>query len=75
MSPFLKLTTADFWSGLIIAIISSIVAGVLAIVKLGRLPTGGEWITIGITALSAMLAYLVKNILSNSKGEFLKPER
>jgi uncharacterized membrane protein len=75
MSNFLALNTKDFIKGLIVAVISALIAGVLQLFQTG--PFLFDWATfqpIVLTAISAGLAYLSKNLFTNSGGE-IAPEK
>lgn len=73
-SEFLKLNWFDILKGAIVAVASAVVASLLSLLNSGRLPAGDDWKGVGVTALTALLAYLLKNFLSNSEGEPLKKE-
>jgi len=73
-SKFLRLNTRDFIRGLIVVIICTFITGVYQVVANGFTV---NWLTIKpvvIAAVGAGLSYLTKNLLSNSKGDFLKSE-
>jgi len=75
MSNFLSLSTKDFLKGLLVAVLSALIAGVLQLLQTG--PFVFDWATfqpIVLTAISAGLAYLSKNLFQNSQGE-LGPEK
>lgn len=71
-SAFLKIDLIDFAKGLLIAILTS----VLTIIQttLENLSLTFDWKLIGTTAITSALGYLVKNLLTNSQGQFLKKE-
>lgn len=69
MSNFLNLNAKDFIKGLIVAVLSALIAGVLQLLQAG--PFVFDWATfqpIVLTAVSAGLAYLSKNLFQNSTG-------
>jgi uncharacterized membrane protein len=73
-SNFLSLNSRDFVKGLIVVIICTFVTGFYQL-----LANGGavNWITIKpvvIAAFGAAVSYLTKNLLTNSKGDFMKGE-
>ncbi len=75
MSNFLALNVKDFVKGLVVAVISALIAGVLQLMQTG--PFVFDWATfqpIVFTAVSAGLAYLSKNLFQNSTGE-VGPEK
>jgi hypothetical protein len=74
MSKFLNLNLSDFAKGLIVAVLTVIVTGIGDIVATGGFPTGPQLKIIGLAALSAGIAYIIKNLLTNSEGKFLAKE-
>jgi len=73
-SNFLTLNTRDFIKGLIIVIICSFITGFYQLIA-----NGGtiNWITLKpvvIAAVGAGVSYLTKNLLTNSKGNFMEGE-
>jgi len=73
-SNFLTLNTRDFIKGLIIVIICSFITGFYQLIA-----NGGtiNWITLKpvvIAAIGAGVSYLTKNLLTNSKGDFMQGE-
>ena len=73
MSTFLNLNIEDLAKGLILTVLTSVVTIVYNTVSVGSLTF--DWQAIGLTALTSGLAYLMKNLLTNSKGEFLGNEK
>jgi hypothetical protein len=74
-SKFLRLNSRDFINGLIISIFCAFITGAYQIIA-----NGGtiNWLTVKpvvIAAIGAGVSYLTKNLLSNSKGEFMRGER
>lgn len=74
MSKFLNLNWSDFAKGLTVAVLTAVVAGVGDIIKTGAIPTFIQMKIIGLAAVSAGVAYILKNLLTNSEGQFLKAE-
>jgi hypothetical protein len=74
MSKLFNLNLRDFAKGLIVAVFTVIITGVGDIVATGGLPTGAQWKAIGLATLSAAIAYIIKNLLTNSEGKFLAKE-
>jgi hypothetical protein len=69
------LVPKDFLKGIITAILTVIVTSVTASLEAGVIPTSPAfWKTQAIIGLSAGGAYLLKNLATNSKDEFLKKE-
>lgn len=73
-SKIFSLHISDFAKGLIVAIITALISGCMTSLNKGTLPDLADLKAIAITALAAGLAYLSKNLLSNSEGKFLKSE-
>jgi hypothetical protein len=73
MSTFLNLNIEDLAKGLILTVLTSVVTIVYNTVSAGSLTF--DWQAIGLSALTSGLAYLMKNLLTNSKGEFLGKEK
>lgn len=71
-SPFLTLNGTDFLRGLFVAILSAVVTLLYTCIQAGNLVI--DWKAIGMAALSAALAYITKNLLTNSNDELLKKE-
>lgn len=55
----------DIWKGLLVAVITPVLTVVLDSLNSGSLTF--DWKHIGITALTAGIAYIIKNFLSTSK--------
>jgi len=74
-SKFLRLNWRDLLNGLIISVLCSLLTGFYQLIA-----NGGSinWITmkpVVIAAIGAGISYLTKNLLTNSKGKFLRPEK
>jgi hypothetical protein len=72
MSKLFKLKLNDFWRGFVLCIFTATLTIVYNTVQAGSL--NFDWKYILTTTLLAGLAYLLKNIASNSKNEPFKPE-
>lgn len=73
-SKFLRLNTRDFLRGLIVVVICSFITGIYQLMANGF---AFNWLTIRpvlVAAVGAGISYLTKNLLSNSKGDFMKSE-
>lgn len=73
-SNFLQLNAKDFLRGLLIAILTAIITGVIDILDSGVIFT---WVTIKpvlIAGISAGLSYLLKCLVTNSKDQMFKRE-
>jgi GTPase Era involved in 16S rRNA processing len=71
-STFLSLNTTDFLKGLVIAVLTSVLTIVYTSLQTGSLVF--DWKTIATTALTSAIAYISKNLLTNSKEQFLIKE-
>jgi hypothetical protein len=70
-SKFLRLNSRDFFKGMIITVICTLITGVYQLIASGF---AFNWITIKpvvIAAVGSGIAYLTKNLLTNSNGEFM----
>lgn len=72
-SSIFTLNKADFLKGLIIAVITAVITILYNTVQVGSLSF--DWKAISTAAASAALAYIMKNLLTNSDDEFLKKEK
>ncbi len=69
-SGFAKLNIEDFFKGLIVAVLSALVTFLYNTMDSGEVVL--NWKMITTTSLTAALAYIIKNYLSNDEGKFLK---
>lgn len=72
MSTFLNLNSSDFLKGLIMAVLSSVITVVYQTVEAGSLTF--DWKSIGTIALTSALAYIMKNLFTNSTGKLFATE-
>jgi hypothetical protein len=72
MSTFLNLNSSDFLKGLIMAVLSSVITVVYQTVEAGSLTF--DWKAIGTIALTSGLAYIMKNLFTNSTGKLFAKE-
>ena len=75
-SGLFKLNWADFGKGLIVAVITAVLTFLYEQVAQGGVDvfSGALWVQVGSVALAALLSYVLKNLFTNSAGEFLKAE-
>jgi uncharacterized membrane protein len=74
-SKFLKLNSRDFINGLIVAMFCTFITGFYQLIANDGVI---NWLTIKpvvIAAIGSGVSYLTKNLLTNSKGQFMKGER
>lgn len=73
-SNFLQLNTRDFIKGLIVAAICTFLTGMYQLIASGGVI---NWLTVKpvvIAAIGSAVSYLTKNLLTNSKGDFMQRE-
>jgi len=71
-SPFLNIDLNDLGKGLILAVLTSVMTVIYTTVQTGSLSF--DWKLIATTAITSALGYLLKNLLTNSKGETFTKE-
>jgi len=69
-SKFLTLSQRDFLHGLVIAILSAVGTFLATELQSGSNMDVNLWKRCGIAALIGLIAYLGKNLFTNTKGEF-----
>ena len=72
-STFLTLNSNDFIKGLIMAVLSTVITVVYQTVEAGSLVF--DWKAIGTMALTTALAYIMKNLFTNSTGKLFAKEQ
>jgi hypothetical protein len=72
-SSFLSLGTKDFIKGLVVAVLTSVITIVYTSLQVGSLEF--DWKLIASTGLSSALAYILKNLVTNSEDEIMKKEK
>jgi hypothetical protein len=71
-SNYFSLNLLDFTKGLFLAVLTSIITLLYTSIQTGELTF--DWKLIGTTALTSALAYIMKNLLTNSQGKLLAKE-
>jgi hypothetical protein len=71
-STFLSLNAKDFLKGLVLSVLSAVITVLYTSIEKESLVF--DFKSIGMVALSTALGYIVKNLLTNSKDQFLKDE-
>ena len=66
MSNLFRLDLKDLLKGLVVVVLSAALATVLE-----ALNNGVDWKVVGITALSAGLSYILKNLATDNEGKIL----
>ena len=69
-SVFGSINLQDFFKGLIVAVLTAIVTVLYSTIESGAIVFNVKQLL--VTSLSAALAYIIKNYLSNEEGVFLK---
>lgn len=72
-STFMSLDIKDLSKGLVMAVLSSVLTIIYSTVSAGSLSF--DWKAIGMTAVTSGIAYLMKNLFTNSNGKFLAEEK
>jgi putative exporter of polyketide antibiotics len=72
-STLFTLNTSDFIKGLLMAVLSTVITIVYQTVEAGSLVF--DWTAIGTMALTSALAYIMKNLFTNSQGKLFKKEK
>jgi uncharacterized membrane protein (GlpM family) len=70
MSNFLSLNKRDVINGIIVAFLSAALAGTIAALEAGVLPSIDALKSDAVFGLKAAAAYLLKNLFSNNAGIF-----
>ncbi|HUV01161.1 MAG TPA: hypothetical protein VMW32_09380 [Bacteroidales bacterium] len=73
-SEFMRLNSRDFIRGIILTVICTFITGLYQVIASGFTI---NWITLKpvvIAAVGAGISYLTKNLLTNSKGNFMTYE-
>jgi hypothetical protein len=73
-SKFLSWQWRDLLKGAVTSALTAAVTSIYTSINSGALPQGNDWKLIGISAAGAFLAYMLKNGLTNSDGQFAKTE-
>lgn len=68
-STFLKLQWRDLLKGFVVAVITSVVATLYTSFEQGSLPTLAELKTAGLVGIGAGIAYLIKNLFTDTVKE------
>lgn len=74
-SPFGKLNLRDLINGLVVAFLTTSLTAIAQILDSGILPSLAELKSAGLAGVVASLAYLLKNLVTNSQGEMAKVEQ
>lgn len=73
-SEFLKLKKADFWKGLVVAILTAGVTALSTAISNATDFASFNWQSVVLASAGGFVAYILKNLFTNSNGEAFKPE-
>jgi len=68
----MSLNSVDYIKGLIMAVLTAVITVIYTSIQAGSIVF--DWKVIAMSALSAALAYITKNLLTNSQNKMLQPE-
>jgi hypothetical protein len=71
-SSLFTLNSKDWIKGLVVAVLTAVITVVYSTIQTGTLVL--DWKSISIAGISAALAYITKNLLTNSSDQFLTKE-
>jgi hypothetical protein len=74
-SSFLSLNVNDLIKGIIMAFLAAFLITIYGVLNGGGFPSHSEWVDALHAAITATLAYLLKNVFTNSQDQFLKTEQ
>jgi len=74
-SKFFNLNWKDFLKGLAVAIATAVITSLYQKITEGKLFDIETLKAAGIAGLAALLAYLLKNLVTNSQDQILTPEK
>jgi hypothetical protein len=69
-----RLNWADAGKGLLVAFLTVFTGGLITVLQLGGLPSLEQMQGWAISGLAAALAYLIKNLFTNSGNQLLTPD-
>ena len=71
-SGFLNLNWKDFGKGLLLAVLTAVLGAIYTTLQAGSFSF--DWKQIGTLAATSFMAYIMKNLFTNSNGEVMKSE-
>lgn len=71
-SPYGKLSISDIIKGAIVTFFAVAIQGLIDLLQTGFWPSIDQLKSLAITAVAALLSYLIKNVFTNSLNEFGK---
>jgi hypothetical protein len=73
-SKFLSLGMNDLSKGIVVSIGASVLTAIVPMLQSGQVPNIAQLKQIGLSGVAAGIAYLVKNLFTNSKNQMGTPE-
>lgn len=73
-SSFFTLGSRDLVNGLVVAFLTSFLTGLVSSLEGGQFPSAQELKSSLLIGLAAGISYLLKNLMTNSKGELMTTE-
>lgn len=74
-SNFMNLNIFDILKGFFVAVITAILTTILNLLQTGSDILSLDWKSILSVALTAGIAYIVKNLMTNNKDEILRKDK
>jgi len=74
IAKFGTLVWTDFVKAAFTAVLTAVLSALVPILQSGAIPTAAQLKTIALAGIAAGVAYLAKNLLTNSKDELLRTE-
>lgn len=74
-SEFGKLGKADFWKGLIVALLTAFFSSVVVVFQNGIDFKTLNWFPVVSSTVIAFCSYILKNLFTNSDDQFLKIDK
>ena len=71
---FLQLNWQDLVRGIVVAIITAFLTALLPVLQSGSFPTKAQLMVAVSCGVTAAIAYIIKNLLTNSKDQLFVPE-
>lgn len=73
-SSFLSLNWSDIGKGVLMAFLAALLTALYGVLSNGGFPTHAQWVDALQAAITATVAYLLKNLFTNSEDQFAKKE-
>lgn len=73
-SFFLRIGRSDLFKGVVVATLTAMFSIIIPVLEASAFPTSSQIKSAIVAGITAGLAYLLKNLLTNSRGEMMKKE-